>query len=698
MSLPFGFSIEADFNGSGWFFLGLVILVFVFILFMNKRNMGGKSQLNHLQQLLILAMRSLAILLLLLLLFSPRISFNREYLIPRKVAILVDQSVSMGQAWEGSEAELKSAIADVIDEIEQENLVDVWAMSGDPLRGDDLKFEKDISLFSWTPYIANETDGGDRYSSVFFISDGHLNGGRSPLDQDWSSKYPIHIVYPLQAKLNAELKILDVGYTFSEDGSESILLNIKLQQEGLIGRFALLSVLTEKDQVIGERRIQLNQALTSLSVPAKLPDPGAQKLRMQLQIENGDLSSEKTLNVASSDTHKSVLIVSERVNALHKFLVQSFLDSSFRVNTMVGTLEGQTSSPQSLSAGTVDLILLNNPGTGVYVSPLADFFESGATSDIPVILFSDGTERIPESWLKNLGLKEERTQKSQSAYSVYWGDQAKDHSFYLGLQGRDYSADDMIKFAPIVHPEYELKSEGVPLLVSGIGTSAQASLTLRDRPPLAIFHGDGFWKWFFHPQSKSSFQSIWEYLQVYLEEIATFSPVEIVLPIETSTTGNYITASISVKDLDHRTIRAAELRVWQLNENDDRYPLDLLRDEAGNYQVQLDTKFPGTQTIIAEAFRFGELWGRDTSTIHLMKFNGESQSRGADDLFLARLASRSGGEVVQYGSDKLPAIPVQYIQKTSSLEFTGLRSSILFALLVSLLIIEWIMRRRNGLL
>ena len=120
MSLPFGFSLEADFNGSGWFFLGLVILVFVFILFMNKRNMGGKSQLNHLQQLLILAMRSLAILLLMLLLFSPRVSLNREYSIPRKVAILVDQSVSMGQAWEGSEAELKSAIADVIDEIEQE--------------------------------------------------------------------------------------------------------------------------------------------------------------------------------------------------------------------------------------------------------------------------------------------------------------------------------------------------------------------------------------------------------------------------------------------------------------------------------------------------------------------------------------------------------------------------------------------------
>lgn len=81
-----------------------------------------------------------------------------------------------------------------------------------------------------------------------------------------------------------------------------------------------------------------------------------------------------------------------------------------------------------------------------------------------------------------------------------------------------------------------------------------------------------------------------------------------------------------------------------------------------------------------------------------MSFNGEDQSRGVDEVFLSRLASRSGGQVIQIGEDELPNIPIEMIQRESSFRYNGVRSPIIFATMVVLLTFEWIWRRRNGLL
>jgi len=81
-----------------------------------------------------------------------------------------------------------------------------------------------------------------------------------------------------------------------------------------------------------------------------------------------------------------------------------------------------------------------------------------------------------------------------------------------------------------------------------------------------------------------------------------------------------------------------------------------------------------------------------------MSFNGEDQSRGVDEVFLSRLASRSGGQIIQIGEDELPNIPVEMIQRESFYQYRGVRSPILFAVLIVLLTFEWIWRRRNGLL
>jgi len=81
-----------------------------------------------------------------------------------------------------------------------------------------------------------------------------------------------------------------------------------------------------------------------------------------------------------------------------------------------------------------------------------------------------------------------------------------------------------------------------------------------------------------------------------------------------------------------------------------------------------------------------------------MSFHGEDQSRGVDEVFLSRLASRSGGQVIQFQEDDLPIIPLETITREDSYHFRGVRSPLLFAILLILLSFEWIWRRRSGLL
>jgi len=698
MNLPFGISIETDFNGDGTLFLGLLILGFIFIFLMNRPRRSTQLPHEYWLNWLIPIVRSAALIILLILLFSPELSLSRKYSISKRLAVVIDESSSMGKAWEGDIEALENSISEAIGKLEEHHAVDIWTMDGQSLVANKLSFEKNLSVFDWNPLSINGEGNGDIYSSVFLFSDGHLNGGRSPLDLAWSKSLEINVVYPLIPKSNAFLKLANLSYTVDERSKGQIQIAGKLHQEGLFGRSATVQILTELEQLLGEEHIQLKQGFQEINIPIRMNDEMASGIKVKLFLNGGDFLTEQLLLINQGKTQPSVLIVSERINELHKFLVQSFSDSAYQVHVIQGTIRAGINPPQKMIPDKVDLIILNHPGDQALQAISRTTFNLKTQLKTPTVLFYDGEEKLDPQWVKNIGIQEIHTNSMAGSQTCYWSENAKDHPFYLGLLGRGYVPRNLMDYAPIDVPSYHLVSGGVDLLMTGYGASARSVLRLSDHPPRATFSGQGFWRWFFHPQSKDSFSKIWNYLLIYLEEIASFTPVQIALPVESAATGSYLVADVSIKDLDNRSITAAELRVWQEDEMGHKSQLNLSRNEGGNYQAQLDTKVAGEKLIIAEAYRFGELWGRDTSRIHLMNFNGEDQSRGVNEIFLSRLASRSGGQLIQFQEADLPMIPVETVERESSFHFTGVRSSQLFIMLFVLLTFEWIWRRRSGLL
>jgi len=698
MKLPFGFSLATDFNGDGILFFVLLILGIGFAFLMNKPRRNTQSSSIQWFPWLIPTARSFVLLLLLLLLFSPEISLHRHFSTPKHLAVIVDQSRSMGQAWEGDVEELQVSIFETIQKLEANHQVDVWSMDGGKISAKGLNFNGDLSVFDWSPSSGDIQNEGDLISQVFLFSDGHLNGGRSPLDLDWTRSKAVNIVLPLKPEPNAFFKLIDVNYAEAGDNSEMVIIGGTIHQEGLLGRRATVQVHTENDHLLGEVNIPIRQGFQDMNVPIRVGDIGLDRVRVSLSVEDGEFFTERMVEIEQSRELPVVLIVSERINTLHKFLVQSFSDSSYQVHVVSGTRGPGQGNIEIEIPDRIDLMLLNQPGDFALsiIEKMLSRLESPVAK--PVILFYAGNDKLASAWNEILGVSNAQTNVGDVAQTSFWSETAGDHAFYLGLMGQGYAPGELMEYAPIKPVGHLINTPGVDLMVSGFGDSRQSALKISDNPPRATFSGSGYWKWFFHPQSKSSFEKLWDYLLVYLDEIASFQPVQLAISTSQAQTGAYVTGDVEIKDFDNRTIKAVELRVWQEDENGEKTVLTPGKSPSGEYQIQLDTKHPGEKVVIVEAYRFGELWGRDTSRIQLTGFNSEDQSRGVDEVFLFRLASRSGGQVIQLDENDLPNIPSETLAKASLYSFKGVHSSLVFAVLLLLLVLEWIWRRRSGLL
>lgn len=699
MSLPFGFSYEAEFHGFGLLFLTLLLGGSLFIFLTNRSRSGSVALPTRGLTWMIPFLRLLTLSLILLLVFAPELTINREYEIPKRVAIIVDQSRSMQNAWEAAENNLQEAIWEVIGELRANHLTDLFSMSGAGLSNVDPNFDDDLSVFGWDPLDGNVVDGGELYKASFLISDGHLNGGRSPLDMNWSKSLPVNIIYPLKPRSETSLEVVDLQQIIQDSPSDEQSIIAKIRQEGLLERTAKLQVLTISDQLLDEESFMLQQGYQDINIPIPVIRNDEMQVKVRLLLMDGSFMSERVFTLRDKKENPVVLLVSERINELHSFLVQNIPDSTFQLHVIHGTRGIQAQQSPVEFPKEIDLLVFNNPGEEVLAELNRSMVDVEALLTVPAVLFWENAQKVSPAWSEFFEINNIVSVTTEEPQVVHWSEQAREHAFYLGLLGQGFRSDELLEFAPVKITSQTILARGAfPLITSGFGSKAHTVLSLGKHPPHAIFNGSGLWKWFFHPQSKGAFQTLWNYLMTYLLEIADFKPVQLRFPTTNGTTGAYITGDIVVKDLDHRNISGVELRVWQEDDGGVKTSLDLADTEAGSYQVQMDTKLEGQWLVIAEAYRFGELWGSDTSRIQLTSFDGEDQSSGVDEVFLARLASRSGGSVIQIGEDELPNLPAKQLKREVSYHFGGVRSSIVFGAVFFLLTGEWIMRRRSGLL
>ena len=698
MTLPLGFSLTADFFGRAWLFL-VILLAAALLLYLTNHRRAGIEGVSRSGLRLILLLRFLAVLLLLLLIFDPQLSLVRTQSHPKRVAVLLDRSASMLNAWEGEVQDLQAGTQSIFDQLELKNEVDLWSLDGTVLARVDGEYADRQTFFNWSPALGRDpADQDDVYASVFLVTDGHLNGGRSPMDQAWSTSLPIYPLLPLTPGSDQSLKLLESTSIPDPDHEGQFLILLKLQQAGLEGR--QLSGSLRGDLTGGQSSVHqtIRSTFIELVLPVTHRADHDQKLTAQLRVDDTEIALTAEILIKALAPRKQVLLLSERVNALHKFLRMSYPDSLFELTSRIGTLEKGQDSDLGIKARELDLIILNQI-TESYSNPvLLKTVADAVKQNCPLIIFLDTETPMSRDWSELFGLRYTDLHALRGDFSLEWNRQAHEHPFYIGLLGKAVKQSDLLKAAPLTRAEYGIEAPGTVLWNLGIGANSTPAMVLSDRPPQLVLSGGDFWKLFFHPESGSFMANLWAYLNTYLLDIADFKPVKIQSYMTKASTGAMVPLEVQVRDIDGSPIRNAEIRVWQEDPAGRTTSLELMDKLPGRYSVQIQTQLPGSQTIVAEAYRFGELWGRDTSRIELLAFSGEDQSRGVDATFLNRLAQRSGARVLKLGEDAIPEIPREMYVSILSYHWNGLRSPLWFILLVLVLTGEWIIRRRQGLL
>ncbi|MCF7807585.1 MAG: hypothetical protein K9N38_03570 [Candidatus Marinimicrobia bacterium] len=693
MHLPFGYILKADFHGGSLAFTTALLILFVLVLITNRRRVVQQGSISLASYLLILSFRMLISLILLILVFDPEIELQRQQTLPQRVAFVVDRSMSMTKAWDGDEKQVSVGIRDFIQEAESRYEIDIWGMDGALISRDDIGFDQEYTAFEWSPELEEEEK--NKYQAVMIFSDGHLNQGRSPLDMSWTSSLPIFPVLPGKPRTNQSLTLVDLDYTLPSAERDPLLLNLRLQQDGLIGDELQIVVKDDQGEVLAKKNIQVDQMMLGLALPVMLQLDNRQALTVEVLAGTAGIRLQKSLVVKPENHLAKILLASERPDLQYKFLVQSIPDSLFTLRTyLAGTTESQGAS--ALEEPAFDLLILNEPGSKMLARFRQGVFTTHLEENKPLIVFWSGADEMDREWQELLKVKQAAIEW-QGEFPAGWELEALDHPLYLGSKGAGFEPVKVERFPPVMRNKFMIYDSGPPLLNVNSGELTGSVLALSEGGSRAYFNGGDLWKWHFQPDTWAVYRTFWVYLLDYLVSLSDFKPVDLTLAQNRGETGDYIPVNIEVRDIDGTPV-FSEVRLWQENTRGDQYPLNVERKETGLYLAQVNTRNAGSFSLIAEAYRFGELWGSDTSRMELTTFNEEGQSEGVDRVFLQRLAEHSDGGRIISTIDNLPIFPDTSFERTTSIQLKGLRSASLFYLLILLMVLEWTIRRRNGLL
>jgi hypothetical protein len=130
-----------------------------------------------------------------------------------------------------------------------------------------------------------------------------------------------------------------------------------------------------------------------------------------------------------------------------------------------------------------------------------------------------------------------------------------------------------------------------------------------------------------------------------------------------------------------------------------RFQLDVRSDSAGNYSAEFWPPGTGSFTIEGRGSRNGMLFGSDQLKIEVIPFDNEFVRLGQDTDFLIRLANRYNGTHVNHDNIN-PLVEAvsdksRFVTEEQEIEI-WYRPAMLFLILI-LITLEWIIRKRSGL-
>jgi len=666
-----------------------------------------------------------ALLLVFLALLEPVVSYTREYVRRPRVAVLVDQSLSMNKTEDGrsrrarTDSLLASATLD--------NLRRVADLApfffGGSLGAARGSVDSTSTALGDALFELDKAQTAEPSDYWLLLSDGRSNAGRKPLDVAPSLRSPVISVDVSGGAESFDAGIDEVAFNPVLFVGRPTEIRVKLTWRNAEGR-TLDVRLVDSARTAAESRLTVTQAAGRGEVMLRYtPEaPGQRLLQIALppgENEESAANNQRTISVKVLKSRLSVLLAADRPDYEVGFL-KRLLDGSDRYEVTLlatgaraGNLAGRFPTVQT-ELNRYNLVILYDPDPAAYTSrqEIIRSYLREKGGAVWLFMGPQFAARGPTSWLNDLLPFCQRIAQPLQ-YVEGRAEPLESHLFHPAIRLADNQA--AIREAWASLPPFEslvwcdsIAPDGVVLAEFSRRTPAYAppALGFRRLGPGKLFASAvlPFWPWGFvnlgFGEDDSNYRKFVDGVVGWLTVKDDFDPVRVQPEKDVFTRGEPVLFNGFAFDLGYRPIPGATGMVEvRGGPDDEEYQRDLVDEGEGRFRAVFENLAPGRYRYAAAIVKDGELLRADSGSFLIEAFSLEEFDQSGDPDLLAALGRTTGGRYYSYRQfDRiLDDLDLAEIPVSTRREFTLWNKVWMLLAAIGALSLEWLLRKANQL-
>ncbi|MFO7447846.1 MAG: VWA domain-containing protein [Ignavibacteriaceae bacterium] len=708
-------SLDLSFAFSGFYFVIALLILAGYAFYVYRYTIPVVSPAK---KLVLVSLRSLALILLLFIIFEPIVTIANKNIIEPVNLIFTDnsRSITIDDGTNRSES-VKIFLQDA------ESITDIsefYSFGNRVIRTDVDSLEL-ISFYEGSTNFSNVFSHIEKeeknISSIVIISDGVITEGSNPVYTAEKLGIPVYTIGVGDTARRNDIEIRNVLYNEYIYVETPTTINASFSNSGFEGKTINVS-LFENDALVEQTSLTLTDGTQNLSFNYTPGNSGEKKLAVAVSNQPGEFTfanNRKTFYINVLSNKIKVLVIAGAPSSDLTFIKNSLKeDENLTVNSITQIASNrflENNNWEKLIDSADIFYLVGFPSQETSNELLLKVNNAITSENKPFfIVLSDGVDfsklrQIQANLPFSIG-------RSNAGYSEVQPNVSSDKAKNPLLQNNSENpANAWNNLPPALQPNTVLEAKPESEVLArvkinnvSLNRPLVVSRRLGSKRSIAVLAKD-IWRWKLQTSTKNL--NLFDNFVLQGVKWLNTSDEQKQVTIRTSkklySLGEEVEFSAQVYDQAFNPVADAEVKV-NINSVTDKYEINLNSIGSGLYEGTLQTNKPGDYGFTGTAIQNGNILGADAGKFNIGEVDIEMISPNMDYSFLALLANRTGGKYFNADNyQQLFDLLKQRNQQTSKekiiiSEIYLWSNEWLMVVVIFLFAAEWFLRKRSGML
>lgn len=663
--------------------------------------------------------RSLAIILILLAIFEPILTYQEVETIKPQNYFFVDNSSSIVFSDSASrQNQMDNFLNEVNNSFNNDYQIKAFGKRVDDVSSDSLnKINFKEQATNYNDIIRNLKENSENISAAVILSDGVITEGENPLYKAEKLGIPIFTIGVGDTTESKDLEVRKVLYNEYIYADKTTEIKATILNQNYVGENAEV-ILREGSNVVARKRTKLNETgINEVTFEYTPEQPGEKKLSISVSQFQGELTYEnnrKVFFINVLDDKLNVLLIAGSPSPDLSFVKNSLQqDEKLKVNSIV-QISGSKFLDENNFSDKIDsadiLYLIGFPASNTPNNLVNSVHNAISNSRKP--FFVSLAPAVDLNRLKKFQNQLPFTINSITSDETQVQPSIQDVTNPLIVNGISNPIESWNNLPPVYKNNSNLKPKPESNIIAktSIRNVQTASPLLLSRKvsgyrSIAVL-GREIWKW----KLQSSRQNAELFDNFISNTVKWLNTREDQKKVRLRTTKRLYTSAETIEfigevyDETFTPLDNASFTVTVNNGNDESYSIEMLSEGNGIYRGNLETKQPGSYEYQGSAELENRTLGSDNGKFSIEDINVENLNPKMDKNFLKLLANRTGGNFYNLGDHSAlfnqlkNRLEGQQYTKTNEYELALWSDQLLLIIIIILFGMEWFLRKRAGMI